>query len=731
MAIKLPKFLTSTDAKSRVFLIFLVIVGVAAAVFFGSRYLSGPAPTTASRVAAAPSGLQSVPGGQLSPEYYRALMQANVQSSQQAQISGGSAVPTLVNIPGAQSQFPQQQNCTILCPSEDKVDVASDIADLVKAGKLPQKDADMLLAMAKNNVPIDEYAAALDELVRQGKLTPEQARQLLEKYKKQHQNALANESAATMDTMIKAGKLPLDVANQLLALQKSGISPSDYAAELDRLVKEGKISPETAAALLAQYTQQQAREATKEGIFQLKQLAKAGAITPDVANELAAMQAKNVSVDDYAAELQRLVAAGKLTPAEAAKLLADYKAKRARLGSAGALDALIKQAEIECKKDLEAQKSAGGSQTLPPSCQKLNDLKAEAQRLAEMQGNNASTSDYANELKRAVQAGLLSPDDAAKLMQDYAAMSGSVVAGGPTVETTLPGTADFAKLQQAVQAQPTPVAVAASSQTQFTQALDQSDQQALQERQQRIQQLQTAMSGQAQTLLTAWQPPKMVHVAGTPPVTKSTSTTTTVSGSQSGGASGIGGASSASTGAPLIKAGTIMFGVLDTAVDSDYPDTPVMVTIVQGKFKGARLIGKLALATGMDRVSLNFNLMDRDDWPKSKTVNAFAMDPDTARTVLASNVDYHYLKRYGALFASSFMQGYAQGITNAGTATTGIFGTSTTHPQLSPGNNIAVALGQVGTAFTAAVQDYINTPTTVKVTAGVGLGILFMGDVTQ
>src|SRR5438445_1942732 len=119
-------------------------------------------------------------------------MQANEQSAQQAKMQGETAVPTLVNIPNPQQQsaFQPQQNCTVLCPSPDDVNVANDINDLVKSGKLSQKDADQLLALAKSNATVDEYAAALDELVRQGKLTPEQARQLLEKYKKQHQKTL-------------------------------------------------------------------------------------------------------------------------------------------------------------------------------------------------------------------------------------------------------------------------------------------------------------------------------------------------------------------------------------------------------------------------------------------------------------------------------------------------------------------------------------------------------------
>src|SRR3990167_4424081 len=735
---KLPsfKFFSTMDAKSRIFLIFAAVVGIFLVIFLGSRYLSQSVSTTgASSVAAAPPGLQSVPGGQLSPEYYRALMQANVQAAQQAQITGGSAVPTLVNIPGAQQEgFSQQTSCTVLCPSDDKINVADTIAELVKAGKLPQKDADMLLALAKNNVPVDEYAAALNDLVKAGKLTPEQARQLLEQYKKQHQNALTNESAAAMDGLIKAGQLPLDVANQLLALQKSGIKPVDYAAELNRLAAEGKITPQIAAALLSQYTQQQAREATKQGIFGLKQLAKAGAITQDVANQLAEMQNKNVPVDQYAAALDRLVAEGKLTPAEAAKLLAEYKAKRNLLGPADALASLIQQAEIACQNDLNLQKKLSGSQSstsIPITCQKLNELKAAAQRLARLQGNNASVTEYANELKRAVQAGLLSPETAANLMQQYAAMTAPLISTAPIAETSIPRTAEFAKLQQAVQAaQPAGAAPSAPGQAaQFLAAAAQAQQQALEDRQQKIQQIQAAMSNQAQSLLAAWQPPKMAHQAGSPPTAAAKSASLLERDGlrrQAGGKD-----EEDATAKPLIKAGTILFGVLDTAVDSDYPDTPVLVTIVQGPYKGAKLLGKLALAQGQDKVSLNFNLMDREDWLKTKNVTAFAIDPDTARTVLASHVNYHYLMRYGALFASSFLTGFASGIQNAGTSTTGIFGTSTTHPELSFGKNVAVALGQVGTAFTSAVQSNVNRPTTVKVDAGVGVGVLFMADVTS
>lgn len=737
MAIKLPTFknFSAASARSRALIVLSVVATLAVIIFFIGRYLGfGQTTTGGSRVAAAPANLQSVPGSShLTPEYYRVLMQANEQAAQQAKLAGTSAVPTLVNIPNQQqSVFQPQQNCTVLCPSPDDANVLNDINELIKSGKLSEKDANRLLLAAKANASVDEFAAALDELVRQGKLTPEQARQLLEKYKKQHQNTLLNESARTMDALIKSGRLPLDTANQLLALQRSDATPTEYAEELNRLTAEGKISPQTASQLLGQYTQQKAMEATKRGIFALKQLARSGAITPDVADQLANMQMKNVPVDQYASALQRLVAEGKLIPAEAAKLLIDYKTRRATLGgAAGALEAMIQQLTLECQNDLKKM-GQQDPKNLPPSCQRLNQLKAMADRLMKLQANNASSGEYADELKRAVQAGLLSPETASTLMQYYEATTAQP-GTTPIVSTTLPTTADFAKLQQAIQAQPVQAnqTAPAQNQAQFAAAAAQAEQLATQEHQQRVQQMQAAMSGQAQSLITAWQPPKMVHGAGSPP---STSRAAGLSGVkeklETPGGLGNGTVTAGETARPLIKTGTIYFAVLDTAVDSDYPDTPVLVTIVQGPFKGAKLLGKLSLAQGQDRVSLNFNLMDMEAWPKTKTVSAFAIDPDTARTVMASSVDHHYLKRYGSLFASSFLQGYAQGVQNAGDSTTGIFGTSSTHPKLSFGNNLAVGLGQVGTTFTNVVQGYVNTPTTVKITSGVGLGILFMSDVT-
>src|SRR3990167_6231868 len=272
MAFKLPslKFFSQLDARSRIFFLLAAVVATGFVVYLIVLYFSGGADTTGpSRVANAPGGLQSVPGSQLTPEYYRALSQANAQAAQQAQISGGSAVPTLINVPGQQALGAPTVSsggvgqCNIICPEESS-NVKYDLDDWVKQGKISPDLANQLQQEANQNVPVEQYAAMLDQLVKSGKLTPDEARALFARYRAQHANALLQQSASVMDSLIKAGQLPLSVANQLLAAQKEGMTAAQYSNELSRLVAEGKISPQVAQQLLAQYTQQRVQEMAKQ-----------------------------------------------------------------------------------------------------------------------------------------------------------------------------------------------------------------------------------------------------------------------------------------------------------------------------------------------------------------------------------------------------------------------------------------------------------------------------------
>ncbi|HKY70246.1 MAG TPA: TrbI/VirB10 family protein [Gammaproteobacteria bacterium] len=179
-----------------------------------------------------------------------------------------------------------------------------------------------------------------------------------------------------------------------------------------------------------------------------------------------------------------------------------------------------------------------------------------------------------------------------------------------------------------------------------------------------------------------------------------------------------------------IKTGAIMFGILDTAINSDEPG-PILATIVHGKYKGGKLLGQFEHQKPYgESVILRFKTLTLPTHEKSIAVDAVAIDPDTARTALSSEVNHHYLLRYGTLFASSFIEGYGKAVGQQGTITTSPNGTTQeTKPELTGQDQFLAALGNVGEKWSKQVEPIFKTPYTVEVNQGLGIGLLFMSDV--
>lgn len=266
-----------------------------------------------------------------------------------------------------------------------------------------------------------------------------------------------------------------------------------------------------------------------------------------------------------------------------------------------------------------------------------------------------------------------------------------------------------------------------------------------QQEQQQLQQTQDAMQKEAQQLLSAWNSgsnnPTQRYVEGdwANPKNKNTgNAANTGSGSSATGTNNqmISGSNSSNNNT-MIKAGAILFGVLNTAINSDEPG-PVLVTIVDGQYKGAKLIGSIQSSpqipgsNGPTKLILSFTTMNVPYLPESISVSAVAIDPDTARTALASDVDHHYVERYGSLFASSFLEGYGRAITQAGSTTTvsPFGGTNTTYSNLTGIQEVAAGFGQVGQSWGQQLGDTFNRQNTVTINSGVSVGILFLSDVT-
>lgn len=181
-----------------------------------------------------------------------------------------------------------------------------------------------------------------------------------------------------------------------------------------------------------------------------------------------------------------------------------------------------------------------------------------------------------------------------------------------------------------------------------------------------------------------------------------------------------------------VKAGTVMHAVAITSVNSDEPG-PVLAEIISGPYAGSRLLGTFTRPQNAETVVLQFKTISMKSAKQSYAIDAYAVNPETARTAMATDVDHHYFQRYGLLFASAFVKGYGQALAQSGqtqTTTVGTGGavTNTVYPELNAQDKALVALGEVGAEFSSVLKESAQRPITVKLESGTPMGILFMAD---
>ena len=262
----------------------------------------------------------------------------------------------------------------------------------------------------------------------------------------------------------------------------------------------------------------------------------------------------------------------------------------------------------------------------------------------------------------------------------------------------------------------------------------QEKQMAAQRFQQKIQQRQSGMLAAANQALQGWKAvAQQVYTGGTEKEgdEKAMLHGTNNLGSRVMEESGVSGNDAG--GVTVIRTGDVLFAVIDTSVNSDEPG-PILATIVSGKLKGAKLIGSFNLPHDADKMIVTFNTLSIPGADRTQSITAFAIDPNTARTALSSQTDHHYLSRYGALFASTFIEGFGNAFQSANTTITigGTGGTTDTTVQSGIGRstmeNAVIGLATLGKAWGQVAARQMTRPTTVQLYAGTGVGILFTQD---
>lgn len=110
---------------------------------------------------------------------------------------------------------------------------------------------------------------------------------------------------------------------------------------------------------------------------------------------------------------------------------------------------------------------------------------------------------------------------------------------------------------------------------------------------------------------------------------------------------------------PVIKAGAVALARLDTPVSSENLNKMVTATIIDGKFTGVKLMGKLKINKIKQQKTLVF---DTIYFPQKKqmlkAIHAFGIDFDDARVAMVTGQGYDDLKPNSKRMASAFLDTY-------------------------------------------------------------------------
>ncbi len=276
-------------------------------------------------------------------------------------------------------------------------------------------------------------------------------------------------------------------------------------------------------------------------------------------------------------------------------------------------------------------------------------------------------------------------------------------------------------------AAPAPAQPAAASSQADAAAAQQRYQEELRRHQEAVVAKATSMKSQVNLLIASWQPKDHVtltvrEVAKDPSPASAGGTSSSAS---TGGTSSP--ASPASPERAIAKAGDTFYVNRETVVNGG--GNPIVTAVIQnGALKGTRIIGKVELPENAESGVLKFTTANVPEYANSQAINAIAIDPGFIE------VDHHYLMRYAAIFGSSFLSGFGEGLLKGGQQQQTIASQSGIVIQTDPYSTkqlVQIGIGNMGKTAGTNLGGIVNRPPTVKVNDagdGSGFGIILMSD---
>lgn len=171
--------------------------------------------------------------------------------------------------------------------------------------------------------------------------------------------------------------------------------------------------------------------------------------------------------------------------------------------------------------------------------------------------------------------------------------------------------------------------------------------------------------------------------------------------------------------------GEIVFGVIDTSVNSDSP-SPVRASVLSGPLRGAVLIGNFE-SPGLDGLVLRFTSITWKGF--SSAVNLVAIDADTARTAMASDVDNHTFSRWGALLLAGAGRGIKTLLENDGqqVVPSNNGAVIITRPRATTARLVLSTIGEASDVAIEQVRENFERKPTITIDRGEEVGLMFMG----
>ena len=164
------------------------------------------------------------------------------------------------------------------------------------------------------------------------------------------------------------------------------------------------------------------------------------------------------------------------------------------------------------------------------------------------------------------------------------------------------------------------------------------------------------------------------------------------------------------------------------ATDTDGNGGDVIVEMKSGPLNGSRLSGKAQRRGELMAVSLT-----RLEWQgKPLAVDAVLVSPETRETAVASSVDHHYGARLLYPSLAAIASGVGQAVALSGSIqSSSIYGSTSAYRNLNPGQIAAVGVGAAGNNLQGVLNEMAPKGPTVKLDAGVPVGVMFLKDVVD